>query len=95
MPSRFELGNCYITPGAAAALAALAISPTVLLQRHATGDAGILTSEDIRANERAILVGSRILSAFIFNGQRIWVITDAVEDDGHRHSTTILLASEY
>ena len=91
MPSRYELGKLYITPGASAVLEA----PLSLLTRHAIGDWGELSNEDIRANERAIVEGTRILSAYTVDGQRIWIITEAVEDDGHRHATTILLASEY
>jgi len=70
-------------------------APFTLLARHATCDWGELDNEDKRANELALADGSRILSAYTVKNHRIWIITDAVEDDGHRHQTTILLASEY
>lgn len=91
MPSRFELGNLYITPGASAVLEA----PFTLLARHAACDWGELSNEDIRANEHALTDGSRILSAYTVDNHRIWIITEAVGDDGHRAATTILLPPEY
>jgi hypothetical protein len=95
MPSSFELGNCYITPGAASCLAALSIAPATLLQRHASMDWVELSHEDKRANEQALHDGSRLLSSYVYSGHRIWVITEAADDDGNRAATTILLASEY
>lgn len=44
-------------------------------------------SNDIkRANKAALADGSRIPSAYTVNNHRIWIITEAVEDDGHRHA---------
>jgi len=40
--------------------------------------------------------GSRIWSAYnTLRGVKIWVITEAVGDDGDRAATTILLPAEY
>jgi len=95
MPSSFQLGQCFITPGAADTLAALSIAPATLLARHAAMDWGELDAHDKRANERALIEGSRLLSAYICNGHKLWVITDAADDNGNRTATTILLPSEY
>jgi len=91
MRSKFELGQLYITPGAAEVLAA----PFILLARHAARDWGELSNDDKRANDQALVDGTRILSAYTVNGHRIWIITEAVGDDGHRAATTITLPSEY
>ena len=52
--------------------------------------------EDKRLNDQALLDGSRLLSAYrTLKGERIWIITEAVGDDGKRSATTILLPSQY
>lgn len=90
MPSRkFELGQCLLTPGAISILAS-GVNPYVLLARHVSGDWGDVSAEDQRANDRAIIEGTRIFSAYVVNGIRLWVITEA-----DRSATTILLPSEY
>ena len=61
----------------------------LLLARHACGDWGDLDTYDSAANETALKVGARILSAFNLS-ERIWIITEA-----DRASTTILLPDEY
>ncbi len=90
MPSLFPLGRCVSTPGALQHLGALGVSPLELLQRHVSGDWGELSVEDKRANERALLDGTRILSAYTYYCIKFWVITEA-----DRSATTILLPSEY
>jgi hypothetical protein len=43
-----------------------------------------------------LIDGSRLLSANrTSNGEKIWIITEAVDDSGKRAATTILLPSEY
>jgi hypothetical protein len=49
-----------------------------------------LCDEDKDANNRALLDGSRILSAYRALDVKVWVITEA-----DRSSTLILLPSEY
>jgi hypothetical protein len=47
-------------------------------------------------NDEAVMDGSRILFAYVTaNGERIWVITEAKDDNGKRAATTILLPEEY
>jgi hypothetical protein len=67
-----------------------------LLARHVAGDWGDLSDEDKRLNDEALIDGSRLLSAYTLrSGVRVWVITEAVGDDGHRAATTLLLPDEY
>jgi hypothetical protein len=55
-----------------------------------SGDWGDLDSNDLDANEDALHTEARIFSAYIIQGVKFWVITEA-----DRSSTTILLPSEY
>jgi hypothetical protein len=86
-----ELGRLLATPGALAAFAEARETPISYLARHATGDWGSLDEHDKAANEEALRVGARILSAYrLSTGERIWIITEA-----DRSSTTLLLPDEY
>lgn len=62
---------------------------TVLL-RHAIGDWGDVDTEDRAANDAALSTGARLLSAYVLNGMKVWVLTEA-----DRSVTTILQPSEY
>jgi len=93
---RFDLGKTVITPGALAAMSTLGESPSVHLARHANGDWGVISSEDRELNDQALRDGGRLLSVFRLNdGTKIWIITDAIGDNGRREATTILLPDEY
>jgi hypothetical protein len=85
------------TPGALESLQAAGVSPQHLLARHAQGDWGDLSQEDMEANNQALVDGSRLLSAYVLTGQdqKVWIITEAVVDNGQRASTCILMADEY
>jgi hypothetical protein len=55
-----------------------------------------ICDEDKELNDEALKDGSRLLSAYrLKNGTKIWLITEAVGDDGRREATTILLPEEY
>lgn len=86
----FALGQTLATPGALTTLEALNASPLAILSRHQSGDWGDLESEDKQSNEAALLNGGRIFSAYQFDAERLWVITEA-----DRSATTILLPEEY
>lgn len=91
-----QLGQVVATPGVLAAMTATGQSPDTFLQRHQIGDWGELDQQDLHANESALGNGSRILSAFrLKDGTKIYVITEAVSDDGERQSTCVLLPDEY
>ncbi|MDX2177679.1 MAG: hypothetical protein SF028_14545 [Candidatus Sumerlaeia bacterium] len=91
---RFPLGRVFATPRALAALgaddAARNDNLSRVLARHATGDWGEVGEEDSRANEQALRQGTRLLSAYIVEGQKLWIITE-----GDRSATTALLPEEY
>ena len=75
---RFELGRIVATTSADAAMKRLGIDPARLLGRHVCGDWGDLRSdEDWAENERALGSGARLLSVYIVEGTKFWVITDA------------------
>jgi hypothetical protein len=92
----FDLGRTLATPGALAALEEAGQSPPELLLRHIRGDWGDLDEDDKRANDEALKDGSRILSAYILPTKaKVWVITEAKDDQGQRAATTLLLPDEY
>jgi hypothetical protein len=90
-PELFPMGRIHITPEALAALIGQALIEKTYLLRHVHGDWGEVGQEDWALNDRALVDGSRILSAYTTErGIRIWIITEA-----DRSSTTILLPDEY
>ncbi|WP_165248004.1 hypothetical protein [Paludisphaera soli] len=95
--AKFHPGRIVATPGALEAIRASGQNPETFLAAHLDGYwGGDLCDEDRLLNDEALSDGSRILSAYrTLRGERIWVITEAVGDDGRRASTTLLLASEY
>lgn len=96
LKARFPLGTVVATPGALALFETLTeqkvkgATPVDLLARHVRGDWSEMNAEDRRANEDALKDGSRVFSAYSFNGAKFWVITEA-----DRSATTILLPDEY
>jgi hypothetical protein len=96
IPKQLTLGQIVATPAALEAIEASGQSPADFLRRHASKDWGDLDDEDKRLNDEAVQDGSRILSAYhTSDGTKLWVITEAEDDDGHRAATTILLPEEY
>lgn len=88
---RFGLGVVVATPGALEVLGNLEVSPSELVERHASGDWGDVPSEDARENEYSLKHGFRVLSSYpLPGGERIWIITEA-----DRSSTCLLLPREY
>lgn len=87
----FALGRVVATPGALDALQHANQTATEFLRRHAAGDWGEVDQEDQQANERALRLGLRVLSAYRTRlGTMLWVITEA-----DRSVTTVLLPEEY
>jgi hypothetical protein len=87
----FELGHVTWTPGVQAAFDVTGDKPFTYLLRHHAGDWGELTKDGKFLNDRAVLEGTRIVSAYeLSNGTKIWIITEA-----DRSLTTFLLPSEY
>lgn len=86
---RFALGSVYVTRRVSEELANEEIQ--AVLERHASGDWGLVDDEDREANEQALVNGLRLLSSYVTaSGLKLWVITEA-----DRSATTILFPSEY
>ena len=95
--SQFHLGQIVATPGALDALARNTTTGLEYLKRHASGDWGSLSDGDKQANQEALQTGARILSAYMLPDEtKLWIITDAaIDDNGTRLVTTLLLPDEY
>lgn len=86
----FPLGQIIITPAAIELLQQLDISPESIIQRHVLGDWGDMVDTDKKANELAVEMGGRVLSAYkLPQGNLIWANTEP-----DRTATTIMLPSE-
>ena len=86
-----SLGRIVATPGALKAFEASGQKPDEFLARHAKGDWGDVCAEDSKANDDALVDGSRVLSSYrLRNGIKFWIITEA-----DRSSTCCLLPEEY
>ena len=68
-----------------------------LLTKHGLMDGGCLDTEDQQANLQALKDGSRIFSAFMLprTQVKIWIITEALNDEEQRASTCLLLPEDY
>jgi hypothetical protein len=61
------------------------------ITRHQAGDWGELCPEDRAANDKALVEGTRILSAYSSaRGMKFWIITEA-----DRSVTTVLMPEDY
>jgi hypothetical protein len=92
---KFQFGRLLATPDALKAIEASGKSAADFLARHAAGDWGDVDAEDAAANEAALLDGSRLLSVYHAGSVKLYIITEACDDEGRRSATTILLADEY
>lgn len=94
--TKFPLGKIVATPAALDALKDGAQDPRELFARHASGDWGVVNQEDKDANDASLIDGSRLLSAYrLATGEKVWVITEAIDDNGNRAATTFLMPEEY
>ena len=96
MAHKFPLGQTVATPAALAALSDSGQTPALFLDKHCDGGWGEVCNDDKGLNDQALVDGSRLLSAYrTLKGVKIWVITEAADDEGKRAATTIILPSEY
>lgn len=96
MTPKFHPGQVVATPGALDALAESGQDAAFFLDLHLHGIWGEVDAEDQAANDRALLDGDRLLSSYrTLKGIALWVLTEAVGDDGRRASTCLTLPSEY
>lgn len=63
--------------------------------RHFSGDCGDMDEEDTLANLDALFSGARLFSAYELPEGKIWIITDAQDDEGIRQNTVAMFPSEY
>ena len=85
----FQLGQLLATPNAFEHITQDDIMAA--LQRHVAGDWGDVCAEDKMLNDRAVVEGTRILSAYrADNGAKFWIIAEA-----DRSVTTVLLPEDY
>jgi hypothetical protein len=92
----FPLGQIVATPAALEAIQDSGQTPAFFLDKHAAGDWGEVGKQDAALNDQALLDGERLLSAYrTLKGVRIWIITEATDDEGIRSSTSITLPEEY
>ena len=90
----FSIGKLLANPAALEALEEVNIID--LVERHIAKDWGDLSDKDKRLNDVALHDGSRILSAYILpTDVKIWIITEAADENGERAATTALLPAEY
>lgn len=93
---RFEPGEIRATPGSLHTLQVAGQTAEQLLARHLAGDWGTLCESDKAANDAALTDGGRILSAYVLtSGETVWILTEALGDDGRREATTLLRPDEY
>ena len=86
---KFLLGRLFFTAEVVSDLLPEDVFRAV--RRHRCGDWGDLGAEDKEMNEKALVSGDRLLSAYHDrNGVKFWIITEA-----RRSMTTVLLPSEY
>lgn len=89
MSEKFSLGRVVITRNAMDTL--VPDSVHAALARHHAGDWGELDEADRQENERSLVQGFRLLSAYRdSNGTTFWIITEA-----DRSATTVLLPEDY
>jgi hypothetical protein len=94
-----DFGPLFITAGIAqAARDDVGFLSEILecLRRYQLGDWGDLCPEDMQLNEAALRTGARLMGAYTTKrGGKIWIITEAADDNGQRAATTVLLPDEY
>lgn len=92
----FDTGPMYMTPGIRVLIERGAeVEIMQAISRHLSGDWGEVDEEDKESNWNSLQDGSRLLSAYSIQGERVWIITEAEDDNGQRAATTILLPEEY
>ena len=91
----FTLGRRVATPAALELLEQHGRTPQEFIRRHQSGDWGDLCDDDKRLNDASIEDGSRILSSYKLGNEKLWIITEAVDESGRRMATTLLKSDEY
>ena len=96
MNAKFSPGRVVATQGAVEALAESGQDAGFFIDMHLSGNWGEVDAEDQKANDQALIDGSRLLSSYrTLKGVVIWVLTEAEDDDGKRASTCLTTPAEY
>lgn len=96
MTPKFQPGQVVATQGCLTALAESGMDLAFFLDMHLQGNWGEVDAEDWKLNDQALLDGGRLLSSYrTLKGVAIWLLTEAVGDDGQRASTCFCLVEEY
>jgi hypothetical protein len=96
MTAKFHPGQVVATQGAVEALAESGQDAAFFLDKHLRGDWGEVDADDQKANDQALLDGGRLLSSYrTLKGVELWVLTEAVGDDGLRASSCVTTPGEY
>ncbi len=94
--NKFQLGQIRATPAALEAIEDAGQTPAYFLYRHSQGDWGEVSKGDAAFNDQALVSGERLVSAYrTLKNVRLWIITEAVGDDGKRASSTLLTPNDY
>jgi len=87
--AKFRCGKIVTTPNALSRLPLEEI--LVGIRRHQAGDWGDVDEDDRKANECALIEGTRLFSVYhAVSGAKFWITTEA-----DRSVTTILLPEDY
>jgi len=92
---KFPIGILHMTRGVVEVVSrdnrAMTAAFTRALCRHMTCDWGIVSDDDKKRNDQALVDGARLFSAYLFpDDTKFWIITEA-----DRSSTAIMLPDEY
>ena len=90
MPHQFSLGQVVVTKNCLNYAQEEGINLTELINRHVSGDDGDLCKADQQLNDLAIKTDGRVLSAYVINKTKFYVITE-----WDRSYTTVMLAEDY
>ena len=91
MNAKFQPGTVVATPGAIEVLAESGQVAGFFLDMHLQGNWGEVDADDQKANDQALIDGSRLLSSYrTLKGVVVWVLTEA-----DRSSTCLLLPEDY
>jgi hypothetical protein len=92
----FKPGRILASPGCIHELERAGQNLWEFMARHIAGDWGVVDADDAEANNESLKDGSRLLSAYLLKtGEKIWIITEAEDENGHRIASTGILPSEY
>jgi len=89
MLNKLELGCVVASQGTATIFNGQEERLNWFLARHQSGDWGSLPESAVEENERALRDGGKVKSAYIFDGFKVLVVTEA-----DRSTTKVLLPEE-